>query len=193
MKPAVALLEFSSIARGIEAGDAMVKKAPLDAVFTGVIQPGKYLVLIGGDVANVEEAAGEGEAVGAGAISDRMMLPDVHARVVDALGGARLSSQGEAIGIVETASVAAIVESADAGVKAAAVDLLELHLEGLGGKGYLLFGGPVAEVEVAVAAGSVKAESRGQLVASVVIPQAHVELRENLEAHSRFEPRVRGD
>ena len=32
MEPAVSLLEFSSIAKGIEAGDAMVKRAPLDVI-----------------------------------------------------------------------------------------------------------------------------------------------------------------
>ena len=169
----------------------MVKKASLDALFSGVIQPGKYLVLIGGDVANVEEAAAEGEAVGGAAITDRMLLSDVHPAVVDALGGARPAAEGEAVAILETTTVAAIVEASDAGVKAAAVDLLEMHFEGLGGKGYLIFGGEVAQVEAAVGAAGAVAGQR--LEASVVIPQAHPEMLENLQAHSRFESRVRGD
>ncbi|MDH3426041.1 MAG: BMC domain-containing protein [Acidimicrobiia bacterium] len=191
MQPALALLEFSSIARGIEAGDAMVKKASLDAVFSGVIQPGKYLVLIGGEVANVEESAAAGEAVGGSSITDRMLLSDVHPDVVNSLGGARPVAAGRSVGILETTTVAAIVEAADAGVKTAAVELLELHFEGLGGKGYLIFGGDVAEVEAAVDAAAAKAGHR--LEASVVIPQAHPEMLENLQAHSRFESRVRGN
>ena len=78
-----------------------------------------------------------------------------------------------------------------AGIKAAYVELIELHLEGLGGKGHLIFGGEVAEVEAAIVAGSATAQDR--LEASVVIPQAHPEMRENLLAHDRFESRVRGE
>ena len=50
-QPALALLEFSSIAAGIEAGDAMVKKAPVERIRAGTVQPGHYLVLVAGEVA----------------------------------------------------------------------------------------------------------------------------------------------
>jgi len=56
MEPAVCLLEFSSIAKGIEAGDAMIKRAPLQVIRAGTVHPGKYLVLVGGFTADVEEA-----------------------------------------------------------------------------------------------------------------------------------------
>ena len=51
MEPALALIEFNSIAVGIQAGDAMVKKAPIASIKAGTVQPGKYLVLITGQVA----------------------------------------------------------------------------------------------------------------------------------------------
>ena len=54
LNPALALVEFGSIAGGILAADAMIKKAPLNVIKTGTVQPGKYLVLIGGSVADVE-------------------------------------------------------------------------------------------------------------------------------------------
>ena len=57
--------------------------------------------------------------------------------------------------MIETATVAAIIEAADAGLKGARVRLVELRLaDDLGGKGYLLFDGPVSEVEAAVEIGS---------------------------------------
>ena len=40
MEPAVCLLEFSSIAKGIEAGDAMSKRAPLQVIRAGTVHPG---------------------------------------------------------------------------------------------------------------------------------------------------------
>ena len=54
--PAIVLLEFDSIAAGILAGDAMAKRAPLDSLRAGTVQPGKYLVLAAGEVADVQEA-----------------------------------------------------------------------------------------------------------------------------------------
>ncbi|MBI3286863.1 MAG: BMC domain-containing protein, partial [Chloroflexi bacterium] len=50
-EPALALVEFSSIAVGIQAGDAMAKRAPIATLRAGTVQPGKYLVLIAGEVA----------------------------------------------------------------------------------------------------------------------------------------------
>jgi hypothetical protein len=60
MQPAIALLEFDSIAVGVRAGDAMVKRAPVEVTYAGTVHPGKYLVLVGGDVASVEEAYAAG-------------------------------------------------------------------------------------------------------------------------------------
>ena len=145
MGPALALIELDSIAVGIEAGDAMVKRGPVEVVRAGTVHPGRYLILVAGDVAAVEEAFRAGIEVGQAALVDTVLLPNVHAQVVRALGGARQGGTGDALGIVETATVAATIEAADAGVKGASVELLELRLaDGLGGKGYLLFDGSVS-------------------------------------------------
>ena len=64
MRPAIALLELHSIARGIEAGDAMAKRAPVDVLRAGTVHPGRFLVLVGGATADVEEALDAGRAVG---------------------------------------------------------------------------------------------------------------------------------
>ncbi len=188
---AIALLEFGSIAAGIEAGDAMVKRAALDVIKTGTVQPGRYLILIGGTVADLEEALDAAMLVSSDYVVDRMFLPDPHPQLVAALTGTREVGEGEALGIIETASVAATITAADAGLKGAAVTLREIFLaDGLGGKGYLLFRGPVVEVEAAVEIGTQRVP--GRLVGSRVIAQLHDEMDENLAAHGRFGVRVRG-
>ena len=78
MQPAIALLEFDSIAIGVRAGDAMVKRAPVEITYAGTVHPGKYLVLVGGDVACVEEAYAAGLEAGREALVDRLFLPAVH-------------------------------------------------------------------------------------------------------------------
>ena len=190
MQPAIALLEFDSIAVGIESGDAMVKRAPLDVIKAGTVHPGKYLVLVGGQVADLQEALEAGRLLGSDSLVGEMVLPDVHDDVVAALIGAREGGPGEALGIVETSTVAAVIEAADAGVKGASVTLREIRMaDGLGGKGYLLFSGPVAEVEAAVEIGAERVSQ--QVVAARVISQIHSEMDENLVADGRFRKRLK--
>ena len=87
MNPAIGLLEFSSIARGIEAGDAMAKRSPLEVIRAGTVHPGRFLVLVGGATADVEEALDAGRAIGS--VFDELFLPDVHPDVVASVGGVR--------------------------------------------------------------------------------------------------------
>lgn len=193
MRPAIVLLEFDSIAVGIEAGDAMVKRAPVATLHAGTVHPGKYLVLAGGEVAHVEEARVAGRAVGGRRLIAEIFLPEVDPSVVEALVGRRRAGEGEAVGVVETRTVSATVCVADAGVKGASVLLESIHLaDGLGGKGYCVFAGDVHDVEEAVAIGVARLAEPSELVARVVIPRIHPEMRENLHAHPEFLERVGG-
>ena len=183
--PALALLEFHSIAAGIEAGDAMVKRAPVERILTGTIQPGYYLALVTGEVADVNEAVAAGLLAGGDYLRDTLLLPNVHPGVVAALQGARSTGMTEALGIVETATVAAAIRAADAGLKGAEVQLNQLRLgDGLGGKGLALFGGLVADVEAAVAIGGDCVAA--QVVRRAVIAQLHGEMWANVDGSGRF-------
>lgn len=183
--PALALLEFNSIAAGIMAGDAMVKKSPVDRIQSGTVQPGHYLVLVSGDVASVEEAVNAGRETGQDALRGLIFLPNVHPGVVDGIGGRRQEMAAEALGVVETDSVAAVIGAADAGLKGAEVTLWQLRLaDGLGGKGLALFCGLVADVEAAVEIAVT--QSGSHLVRRVIIPQLHPEMQENVAMDGRF-------
>lgn len=192
MQPAILLLEFESIARGIRAGDAIAKRAPLATLHTGTVHPGKYIVLAGGEVAGVEEARVAGRLVAGDAIVDEIFLPEVHPDVVAAIIGERQQEPGEALGVIETRTLSAVLGAADAGVKGADVALLEVLLaDGLGGKGYLLFGGTVSEVEAAVELGVASLADPQQLVASEVIARLDPGMWTNLTEHATFGRRVR--
>ena len=191
MHPAILLFEFDSIAIGIEAGDAMAKRATLSSLHTGSVQPGKYLVLAGGEVAQVEEARTAGRERGRTAILDEIYLPEVHGEVVEALTGIRRPTLAEALGIVETRTVSAVIGAADAGIKAANIRILEIRIaDGLGGKGYVLFSGQLHDVEAAVEHSVASLASREQLIARVVIPQLHSEMWDNLDSNPEFVSRV---
>jgi microcompartment protein CcmL/EutN len=191
IEPALGLLELDSIAAGIAAGDAMAKRAPIEVIRAGTVHPGRYLVLVGGAVADVEEALEAGREVASASLRDVVFLPNIHPGVVAGMRGVRREATGEALGVIETETVASTIRAADAGLKAARVELLELRLaDDLGGKGYLLFGGPVSEVEAAVEAG-VKAVGEASGLAWRIIAQLHAEMAENLAADARFAARVR--
>lgn len=184
--PALALLEFDSIAAGIVAADVMAKKAPLDRLVAGTVQPGRLLVLLAGDVASVEECLAAGRAAGSGALMDEVYLPGVHGQVVAALAGARQLPLEDALGMVETATAASAIHAADAGLKGADVRLLELRLsDGLGGKGLCFFTGALTDVETAVEISSAVVTS-GRLVHAAVITRLSPELAEGLGLGTRF-------
>jgi microcompartment protein CcmL/EutN len=189
--PAIALVELDSIAVGVLAGDAMVKRAPVEFICAGTAHPGKYLVLVGGDVASVEEAFAAGIDIAGAALLDRIFLPAVHPAVVASLRGRRAAFAGEALGVVETRTAAATVGAADRGLKGAEVMLAEIRLaDRLGGKAYCVFSGAVADVEEAVELAAAGLERPQSLVARVVIPQFHGEMLENLAAASDFGDRI---
>ncbi len=191
MEPALALIEFDSIAIGIQAGDAMVKKAPIASIKAGTVQPGKYLVLVTGEVAEVDESLQAGMEWGGESVIDTVFLPNVHPTVVQAIGGERVERVGVALGVIETSNVAATIQAADAGVKGAEVILREIRLaDGLGGKAFCLFQGEVQDVEAAVEIGVGALPDPGVLVSQVVIPQLHPEMGENLLVSGYFAERV---
>lgn len=186
IEPALALLEFSSIAAGVQAGDAMVKRATLEVIHAGTIQPGRFLVLIGGEVAEVEEALKAGKAAAPDVLRDHLFLPGVHPDVVRALGGGRTLKQDDALGIIETCTVPAAIQAADKGVKGAQVSLMEIRLaDGLDGKGLVFFSGLVADVEAALEIADQALEAN-QKVRQVVISQLHSEMAKIIHTNTRF-------
>jgi microcompartment protein CcmL/EutN len=190
LEPALALVELDSIAAGIEVGDAMAKKAPIETLRAGTVQPGKFLVLIGGTVGDVEESLAAGLRLGGERVVDCLMLPNVHPEVVRAVGGGREVKPGEALGIVETATVASAIHAADAGIKGAEVTLLEVRLaDGLGGKGLTLFTGLVHDVEAGVEIGAGRVPP-SLLVRQTVISHLHAEMAGNINATTRFGSRL---
>jgi len=185
--PAIALLEFSSIAAGTFAADRMVKKAEVTLLRAGTVQPGKYLVLIAGGEAEVALARDAGlEAAGAAMIDD-VYLPDVHPTVVEAIDGQRRTGEYDAVTVLETSGVPAIVRATDAAVKGALVELLELRLgDGLGGKGVALLTGERADVEAAVEIAQRALAGREGALCHAIISRIDAALAGRIEQTTRF-------
>jgi microcompartment protein CcmL/EutN len=155
MGGALALIEVGSIARGHRVADAMLKRAPVALLAADFVSPGKFLVLIEGDVAAVDEALRAGLEIAAGELVDKLFLPQPHPQLGPAVRGeARAGAEVESLGLVETATVAGTIVAADAATKAATVRITEMQLgRGIGGKAFFTITGLLADVEAAVEAG----------------------------------------
>ena len=177
MREAIALVETVSIAVGINVTDAMAKMADVEVLESTAICPGKYMVLVAGEVESVESSLRRGVEVGGDVVVDTLMIPHVHPSVFPAILGATDVGELGALGVLETFTVASSILAADAAAKAAHVTLLEIRLaKGLGGKAFFTMTGEVFEVEAAMEAGLKVAREGGNLVRSVVIPRPHRDL-----------------
>ncbi len=187
-QPAIAMLELESVAVGTRAADAMVKRAPIELFRFGTVETGRFLILVGGTVAAVEEAHVEGVRLSDGALVDEILLPDVHDQVFDSVtAGVRRGSDGDALGVIETSTMASNVRAADRAVKAADVDVVEIRLgDGLGGRGLVHVTGRVEDVEAAVVAGVGSVTGAAMVTRSVVIPMQDGEVRGVLGRSTRF-------
>lgn len=176
---AIGLLELSSIGVAFQVQDAMLKASDVELLIARTICSGKYLVVVGGDVAAVEASVAAGKAMSLEALIEELIITGVDRRVFPAISGAVVlaEDQKDALGVIEAFSVAAIVEAADACLKAADVTLFRVHVAmAIGGKGFLLVTGTVADVEAAVKAGAAEVSARGMLVSRIVIPRPHPRL-----------------
>lgn len=173
----IGLIELGSIAAGYEVTDAMLKTADVDLILARSICSGKYMVMVKGDVAAVEASVDSGSRAGGFSIIDKFVIPNVHESIFPAISGTSKVETLEALGILESFSVASLIEGADAAAKAANVRLIEVRLAmALGGKAFVTLTGSVSAVRSAVEAGAEVIGRKGLLVNKVVIPNPRSEL-----------------
>ncbi|WDV45089.1 BMC domain-containing protein [Clostridiaceae bacterium M8S5] len=177
----IGLIELNSIAKGIEVADAIIKAASVELLKSHSICPGKYIVLISGDVGDVKTAIEVGKEVGRAFVLDTLVLPSIHPQLINAINSATNISKVNALGVLEFFSIATCIVAADEAAKAASVDLIEVRLGyGIGGKAFITLTGDVSGVTEAIEAGARVGGDNGMLVNKVVIPSPRKELFDKL-------------
>ncbi|NPV71351.1 MAG: BMC domain-containing protein [Firmicutes bacterium] len=174
MNNAIGLVECISIGRGYEAADAMVKRAGVTLLACRTVCSGKHITMVGGDVAAVNASVEAGLKTAEGSVIDHFVIPNIHESIIPAILGASpvdISTGQVSLGIIETFTVASLILSADAAVKAANVVPVEVRVAiGIGGKSHVTLVGEVSAVKSAVEAGASLAAQNGLLISKVVIP-----------------------
>ena len=183
--PALGVLEVSTIARGIVAADAGLKRAPAVLLHSRAVSGGKHLVMFEGGVAEVEEALGAAKRVADTLILDQVELAAADDQVwpmldapiapIDWAG----DDEAEAVAIIETSTVCAAIAAADAACKIAPVTVRDTRFAiDLAGKAYFTLTGSLDAIEAAADAARAAADTR--LVGLEVIARPAPELRGQL-------------
>lgn len=167
----IGFLELNSIAKGIEAADFMIKAAEIRLILARPSCPGKYQILITGEVSAVQSSLSAGASCGGSHVIDQLIIPRIHPQVIEAINLSSMPEDKKALGVLEYFSVTGAILGADAAVKAANVDLIEIRLgTGIGGKSFVTLTGDVGAVEESVKAGAKDAIENGMLIDQVVLP-----------------------
>ena len=173
----IGLIELGSIAAGYQVCDTMLKTADVELLLSRSFCSGKYMVMIKGDVGAVQASVSAGVRCGHFSVIDSFVIPNVHPSVFPAIAGHNKVDELDSLGIIESFSVASLIEGADAAVKSANVTLIEIRLAmALGGKAFVTMTGSVADVTAAVDAGAAVVGAKGLLTNKVVIPRPRREL-----------------
>ncbi len=174
---AIGMNEVMSIPTGMEACDAMLKAAEVELVSAGCVCAGKYFVVVTGEVAAVRSSVEAGKDVAGSLLIDSIVIPNVDEQVAPAIAACTIVDELKALGVMETYSLCAAVQAADAAAKAADIELMEVRLgRGLGGKSFILLTGEVAAVRSSVKAAEDLEETQGLMARSVVIPAPHPDM-----------------
>ncbi|NLJ37470.1 MAG: BMC domain-containing protein [Candidatus Atribacteria bacterium] len=172
------VLELNSIAVGLQALDGMVKAAPIQIVDAKTICPGKFIVIVSGEVAAVDAALTQGKEIGGGYVVDELFIPNLHSQVIPAITGTVECEIWDAVAIIESFSVVASISAADIAAKTANILVSEVRLAtGMGGKSYIKIIGDIYEVEAAVRAAVEIISGKGLLCKEVIIPHPHPDIR----------------
>jgi microcompartment protein CcmL/EutN len=181
MKRTIGLLEFKSIAKGMETIDEVLNSAQVELILATALCPGKYIAMFTGELSAVKTAVKVGERVGDFFLIDAYVLSNVHESVMRALTATTEIGKVPAVGVIETMSAITSVMVGDTAAKAAKVDLIEVRIaRGLGGKGYVLFSGEIASVKAAVQACLDQYQMTGEILYATSISAPNKALIESL-------------
>lgn len=181
MSKAIGMVEYLTVSTGVVAADAMVKTADVEILEAQTVCPGKYIVIISGELSSVRAAVDASKAMYEDKLIDSFVLGNPHESIFSAIYGATNLSNVDALGVLETYSAASIIVAADTAAKTAAVDLIELRIaKGMCGKSYMFITGSVASVTAAIERTKCQIEESGFFLDSSIIARPDEKLWQTL-------------
>ncbi|MFR8975743.1 MAG: BMC domain-containing protein [Eubacteriales bacterium] len=181
MSKAIGMVEYVTVSTGILAADTMVKTADVDILEAQTVCPGKYIIIISGELSAVRAAVDASKTKFDEKLIDSFVLGNPHESIFSAIYGATHIETVEALGVLETYSAASIIVAADVAAKTAEVELIELRIaKGMCGKSYMLITGSVASVTAAIEKTKAQITDNGFFLDSSIIARPDEKLWQTL-------------
>lgn len=178
MSKAIGMVEYKTVSAGVVAADAMVKTSEVSIIEAQTVCPGKYIVIISGDLSAVNAAVETAKTLHGMHLINSFVLGNPHESIFPAIYGATGIEAVSALGIMETYDATSIIVAADEAAKTAIVDLVELRIaRGMCGKSYLMLTGEVAAVEAAIERARSVTAKDGMFLDSSVIAHPDAQIR----------------
>ena len=150
----------------------MLKAGRVELDFAKPVCPGKFIMMIHGEVGAIQAALKAGLETGAGSVVNHLIIPRVHPTLLPAINATVDAPDLGALGVVEYFDISSAVVGADTAAKAAQISLVEVRLGmGIGGKSFFKACGQVSDVRTAVKEAVELAKNSGVIVSSCVIPK----------------------
>ncbi|GAA0179861.1 BMC domain-containing protein [Clostridium sediminicola] len=180
MAVALGMLELSSIGKGIETADIMIKASSIEIMFAKHVCIGKFLILISGDIGSVNESMAIGIENGNSKVVDSFIIPNIHEDILFGLRKRYHYGNVSALGTMELSSVSSGIMCLDTVLKSGFVKLIKLVIaNSIGGKCYFLITGDISSVSEALNAGEAGINS-AKILSKIVIPSPEKELIEQI-------------
>ena len=192
---AVGLLELKGVAAGYASLDIMVKHSPVQILEANLVEPGKFLILYAGGVAEVEEAHTRVLEEREEQVISELLLPFAHESILEGLRNTehiQKIDHYDCIAVVETKTIAGTLLGVDRALKDACVSLVGLRVAiALGGKGFFVLEGAQHDIVAALDTVSIMVSEMGGLFHQEVIARPHPEAVEWMLRKAPFQVRSR--
>lgn len=181
MKDAIGIIELNSIAKGYEVADKVLKASIVELEFCKTTCPGKFLIIVSGDVAAVEKSIETSEEISGKNQIASFIISNPHEDIIKNINKRVINKENiNSIGIVEHSSMAKSIMVLDKALKFANVQLVRLVPGNLiGGKSYFIISGELSSVRESVDY-SLKELGKEKLINFSIISAPTAELIENL-------------
>lgn len=178
MSKAIGMIEYKTVSSGVVAADAMVKTSNVSVIEAQTVCPGKYIVIITGDLSAVDAAVNTARIQHGEHLISSFVLGNPHESIFPAIYGTTEIEDVSALGVLETFDAASMIVAADEAAKTAIVDLIELRLaRGMCGKSYMFITGEVAAVQAAIERAKMTVAKNGMYLDSSVIAHPDAQIR----------------
>lgn len=180
---AIGVIELASLHKGFEVLDAVLESTLVEKLIARTICSGKYLIIVRGEIADVDSCLEVAKETGGFAIVNALMIPNVDEKIFPAISGSTpfTSTKVDGIIVIETFSVASAIKAADFAVKEADIDILRIHAAmAIGGKGLVVLSGNIDALKSAIIPATDFLKEEGMMAGYSLITSPHEDVLKEL-------------